>query len=144
VIAFSAPVVHVCAPTLVRNLERNGDAVPTGILVVDDEPVLTSILTEFLTGEGFQVRTAPNGAVALDAQTHIPADLILSDIVMPIMDGYTLVEKLRQRGDHTPVVLMSAAGHFNGLARCVRFLRKPFDLDEVLALVRWGLNQSLT
>ncbi len=120
--------------------ERNETTVPPGILIVDDEPVLTAVLAEFLEDEGFQVRTAPNGAAALAAHLQTPADLILSDLMMPIMDGDTLVQELHQRGDDTPVVLMSAAGHFNGLSRRIQFLRKPFGLDEILVAVQRGLT----
>jgi DNA-binding response OmpR family regulator len=117
---------------------------PAGLLIVDDEVVLTTVLADFFVSEGFAVRTAHNGATALAAHTHAPATVILSDIMMPIMDGYTLVQELRSRGDLTPVVLMSAAGHFDGRSRHVQFLRKPFDLDEALAVVHWGLDQSPT
>ncbi len=111
------------------------------ILVVDDEPLLATILAVFLEEEGFLVRTARNGVEALVAHDQAPADLILSDVMMPILDGLTLVSDLRLRDDPTPVVLMSAESGWVDLPVDVLFVAKPFDLDELLSAVVQELSR---
>jgi DNA-binding response OmpR family regulator len=105
------------------------------ILIVDDEPTLRESLANLFRDEGFFVRTAEDGLEALLLQRQTPADLILSDVNMPLVEGPDLIAELREAGDRTPVVLMSAAN----LPVCdlpgVRSLAKPFDLETVLALV---------
>ena len=106
------------------------------ILVVDDEPTLLESLASLFADEGFTVRTAEDGLEALLLQRQHPADLIISDVNMPLVEGPDLIAELREAGDRTPVVLMSAAN----LPVCdlpgVRSLAKPFDLEMVLGLVK--------
>jgi DNA-binding response OmpR family regulator len=113
-----------------------GDAVPGGILIVDDESVLTAVLAEVFDSEGFTVRTAPNGAIALNEHTRDPADIILSDVMMPVLDGLALIGALRERGDSTPVILMSAASHWVTATPDIPIVRKPFDINDVVEAVR--------
>jgi len=108
---------------------------PCSILIVDDESILAMLLADVFNDEGFTVRTAPNGAAALDEHARDPADLILSDVMMPIIDGLTLISVLRQRGDPTPVVLMSAVSPWVPTPPDVPILRKPFDIDHLLTVV---------
>lgn len=104
------------------------------ILVVDDEPIIRNLLAELLFDEGFRVRTAPDGQQALDQVAFEPPDLIISDVAMPKMDGPTMVDRLRARGDGTPVILISA--HYAGVdLPGVRFIPKPFDIDHLTAMV---------
>lgn len=107
----------------------------TTILVVDDEPLLRSSLATLFTDEGFAVETAEDGCEALIRHQRQPADVILTDVVMPLVDGYELVDELRERGDHTPVVLMSVGGRPVAEAPNVRCLAKPFGLEELLETV---------
>lgn len=112
---------------------------PAEILVVDDEPSIASALELVLADEGHTVRTARNGAEAVALLTRQTVDLILSDVMMPEVDGLTLVRHLRRRGDRTPVVLMSAApSRVVGLPG-VRLVPKPFDIDELLEVVAEAL-----
>lgn len=115
---------------------------PPDILIVDDEPILATVLAELLDSEGFVVRTAPNGAVALAEHTRLPADVILSDVMMPVVDGPTLVNELRRRGDSTPVVLLSAAPQRGERPPNVPFVPKPFDIDELLRVLNTVLMRS--
>jgi len=100
------------------------------VLVVDDEPALRSALAQLLAEEGWQVLTAPNGEAALATQLATPADLIISDVMMPVVDGHQLVRALRARGDETPVILMSALARGSDHAIPPGFagvIPKPFD-----------------
>ena len=113
---------------------------PAKILVVDDEPGIATALAMVLTDEGHTVQTARHGAEAVALLTRRPVDLIVSDVMMPMVDGLTLVRHLRRRGDQTPVVLMSAAPHLVRALPGVQFVSKPFDLDEMLNVVAGALN----
>ena len=108
---------------------------PRAVLVVDDEPSILDALAAALEDEAYAVRTAADGRAALALQTDTPADLIISDVMMPHLDGHGLVRALRDRGDRTPIILMSALPIPDGGVRAVHRLNKPFDLDEVLNLV---------
>ena len=109
---------------------------PEVILVVDDEPVLREMISLVLHDEGFAVYVAANGAEALTRHEEQPAALIISDIVMPVLDGNSLVQRLRERGDQTPVVLVSASRPMVLRWPHVQFVAKPFDLEHLLTLVQ--------
>lgn len=112
------------------------------ILVVDDDAAIRDTIALFLSGEGYHVHTAWNGSIALAIQSRNPTDLVLSDVMMPQLDGLGMVQALRATGDPTPVILMSAAGAVTcGLPR-VFCLGKPFDLDYLLALITELLRQA--
>jgi DNA-binding response OmpR family regulator len=115
--------------------------VPAAILVVDDEPSIASALAMVLVDEGHTVRIAQNGAEAVALLTRQPADLIVSDVMMPMLDGLTLVRHLRRRGDRTPVVLMTAAPSRVTKLPGVRLVPKPFDLDEMLEIISAALAE---
>ena len=104
------------------------------ILVVDDEPTLRDLMTDILIDEGYLVRSAPDGVAALELHASAPADVIVSDIMMPRLDGFGLVRVLRDRGDLTPMVLMSAAPR-PLLPAGIGWVPKPFDIDEVIAMI---------
>lgn len=110
------------------------------ILIVDDEPGIADALAMVLTEEGHTVLTARHGAEAVAMLTRGSVDLIVTDVMMPEIDGLTLVRHLRRRGDRTPVVLMSAAPLREQPLPGVRLISKPFDLDEMLAVVAGALN----
>ena len=104
------------------------------LLVVDDEQPLREIIADLLSDEGFEVRTACNGREALELHAVAPADLILSDVMMPQLDGVNLVRTLRERGDLTPMVLMSAAPR-PVLPDGVGWVSKPFEIEEMIATI---------
>ena len=78
------------------------------VLVVDDEPAIREVIATLLEDEGYLVRHAKDGQEALETINGNQIDLIVSDVVMPRLDGASLVRKLRGRGHVMPVVLMSA------------------------------------
>ena len=104
---------------------------PTSSSSPTDEPVLRELLVDVLIDAGYRVAEAPDGQTALELVEAEAPDLILSDVMMPRMDGFAFVRELRSRGVGVPVILVSA-----GVATVelpgVRFLRKPFDLDLLL------------
>ena len=111
------------------------------ILVVDDEPAIRFSLTELLVAEGHTVRAAKHGPDALAALEAEPADLVLSDLMMPVMDGLQLLEEVRSRHPEAAFVLMTAHGDERTAVRALKlgawdYIPKPFDNEEVRAVVR--------
>ncbi|MCA1667381.1 MAG: response regulator [Thermomicrobia bacterium] len=108
------------------------------ILVVDDEPPILDLLRDLLEDEGHTVLAARNGREALALARAEHPDLVLSDVMMPLMNGVQLARMLRDEllAWELVVILMSAA-HPPDLASAgaAAFLAKPFDLDEVSRLV---------
>jgi CheY-like chemotaxis protein len=128
-----------------RQLRRSGDGdhpPRQRVLVIDDDDSLCDAIREVL-GEEYAVASAPHGAAALDlVKVHEPA-LILLDLRMPIMDGWSFVQQYR-RGVAVPgrVIVMSAATDLGNIARQLGadgHLKKPFDLDDLRTLVTMEL-----
>jgi CheY-like chemotaxis protein len=110
------------------------------ILIVDDEPPIRELLVTFLSEAGYDTPSAVHGAEALAKVAAARPDLVLADVMMPVLGGVELCRRLK--GDPAtrgiPVVLMSAVARGEPVAGEDAFLRKPFDLDAVEALVaRW-------
>ena len=113
------------------------------ILVVEDEAPIREVLAEILRDEGYAVLVASDGAAALVVVAERRPDLVLTDAMMPRLDGLGLLRRMRAdpRTAAIPVIVSSAARHpspadLEGAA----FLAKPYDLDEVLRAVRDGLR----
>ena len=109
------------------------------ILVVDDEQAISQVLHDLLADEGYEVLTAGNGREALVNMADGRPDLVLSDVMMPVMDGAELCRALASdaRYGSIPVVLMSAAGERAAGERgtYAAFVAKPFNLLDILDTV---------
>ncbi|HEX6913032.1 MAG TPA: response regulator, partial [Longimicrobium sp.] len=111
------------------------------ILVVDDERAIRFSLVELLESDGHEVREAEHAPAALAALEQAPADLVLSDLTMPVMDGLALLEEVRARHPGALFVLVTAHGDERTAVRALRegaydYVPKPFDNEEIRALVR--------
>jgi DNA-binding response OmpR family regulator len=111
------------------------------ILVVEDEKKTASFIAKALQAENFAVDALRNGADALAAASATPFDAIVLDIMLPGRDGLSVLRQLRERGNTTPVLLLSARGAVNerveGLnAGADDYLPKPFVIAELVARVR--------
>ncbi len=108
----------------------------TTILVVDDELSIVEVLCLFLEIEGFTVITASNGKEAIARLQKSLPDIVLCDVMMPVMDGRQLSEQMQVNPKYRsiPIIMMSAVNTMLNLNNChyTAFLAKPFDLDEVL------------
>jgi len=120
---------------------------PKTILVVDDEFYTAEILSSVLEDEGFRVLTAVNGRDGLDKLKLSPIDLVILDIMMPIMNGAEMARTMR--GDpvlaNVPVLITSALSEAVAqemVQRYQGFLRKPFQIQSVLAQVRTILQDA--
>jgi CheY-like chemotaxis protein len=109
------------------------------VLVVDDELAITELLRAILEAEGYRVIAAANGLEALATLASADADLVITDLMMPILGGQELCRRLQADRSRAapPVVLMSAVGEaLAGAGLSYQgFLAKPFQIDEVLRVV---------
>lgn len=113
------------------------------ILLVEDEPLVALVLETALADEGFDVSTAPDGIAALRLADSTEIDLLLTDVLMPGMDGIELVATLRARRPELPVVLMTGYVPLDGRDALARLrdegtpiLHKPFPPEAATAAVR--------
>jgi DNA-binding NtrC family response regulator len=111
------------------------------IVVVEDDPRLLDILTRHLERMGYAVRGAPGATQALQLLEDAPADVVLSDVRMPGMDGRTLLAQVRERHAATQVVLMTAFGSVDDAVEAMQggaysYVVKPFKVEAVAAVLR--------
>jgi CheY-like chemotaxis protein len=111
------------------------------VLIVDDEPALREIMAEALIAEGYRVTTAGNGAEALERIAAERLDLIVLDLMMPVLDGWAFIESCRASAStEVPIVSISAVMSASMAERLQQLgvrgcLTKPFDLAEFLGCV---------
>jgi CheY-like chemotaxis protein len=111
---------------------------PCEVLVVDDDSSILQSVAQALELEGYQVRTARNGAEALTVLEQWGSHLILLDMRMPVMDGWEFAEMVRARGLKPKIVVMTATTDAADWARQIGadgYLAKPFELDAVFNIV---------
>lgn len=111
------------------------------LLFAEDQPQLRRSVTKALTAAGYSVDAAADGAQALDDLDGVDYDAIVLDVMMPRVDGLTVLRTLRSRGDDTPVLLLTARDAIDhrveGLdAGADDYLVKPFAMEELLARLR--------
>jgi two-component system response regulator MprA len=117
------------------------------ILIAEDDRQVARSVERALKFEGYEVATAADGAEGLEAVETFHPDAIILDLMMPHVDGMTMCRRLRARGDHTPVLILTARHELTdrvaGLdAGADDYLVKPFALEELLARLRALLRRS--
>ena len=111
------------------------------ILVVEDERDLNRIITKHLKKNNYSVDSCFDGQEALDFISYSEYDLIITDIMMPNVDGYEFIDKLRANKNNTPVIMLTAKDTLEdkivGLdSGADDYIVKPFEFDELLARIR--------
>ncbi len=114
------------------------------ILIVDDEEEVRSMVGEFLTRRGYQVRFAADGQAALTAVAEELPDLIVLDLYMPVLDGLATLRELRARGYRGGVILLTASQDEALLQQSldldsVDLLVKPVNLEHLVSVIQDGL-----
>jgi DNA-binding response OmpR family regulator len=117
------------------------------IMVIDDESSVTIVLDRILTAEGFKVTVANNGPAALDLLNNVEPDLIMLDIKMPGMDGYQTLEKIRDKYDDVPVIMLTAIPDAASVNKTINlraddYVRKPFRTAELVARIKVKLRRA--
>jgi putative nucleotidyltransferase with HDIG domain len=117
------------------------------ILVVDDEDMIRDLCYHILSAEGYQVATVSNGSAALEELARVPADLMITDIKMPGMDGLELFERVKELNQDLVTIFITGHGTLDtaieSLMRGVDgFVLKPFTQEELLGAVGRAINRS--
>jgi len=117
------------------------------ILVVDDNDKIRKLITAYLKSEGYNVLNAGNGIEALDIIKCFNIDLMIADIMMPKMDGYTLTEDLRNSNYNFPILMVTAKETIEDKKRGFNlgtddYMVKPVDMDEMLLRVSALLRRA--
>lgn len=122
------------------------------IMIVDDEKDVLFLLKVLLEKEGFEVIEAQNGKIAYekltDPKNPIRPDLIILDVMMPEMDGYTFETKMLESEDlkKIPIIILTAKGQIRELfevsANVEAFVEKPFDPKKLVSLIKGALNDG--
>jgi DNA-binding response OmpR family regulator len=116
------------------------------ILAVDDEPLYIQLLQVNLKAEGYDVVTAGDGDEALEKVSSIRPDLVILDVMMPKLDGFTTCERIRQFSQ-VPIIMLTARGEEQDRVRGLNagaddYVVKPFSADELIARVRAVLRRA--
>lgn len=117
------------------------------LLIVDDEPDIRLLLGTYAEKNGYTPLLAENGEKALELLERHPADAIISDIMMPVMDGMELLREIKTRNYNIPIILMTAYGTIDRAVEAMKlgaadFITKPVNLDYLLQIVHRVFKQS--
>jgi two-component system response regulator HydG len=110
------------------------------ILLIDDEPDMRQSLGQVLRADGHEVEEVPDGEAALIALRERPAELVITDVRLPKIDGLTLLRRIRRMDSTTEVLVMTAFGSIGDAVMAMKdsavdYLLKPFDLERILSTV---------
>ncbi len=126
---------------------RRPDGTPIRALVVDDEPALTDLLSMALRYEGWDVRTAADGATAVTLARQFKPDVVLLDVMLPDLDGLAVLRRIRADDHDVPVVFLTAKDAVDDRVAGLTvgaddYVVEPFSLEEVVARLRALLRRS--
>lgn len=118
------------------------------VMVVDDEPGVRELIGDALRLGGYDAVEAADGQEAMQVLRHTRPALLIVDVNMPVMDGFELVRRIRDSGQDTPVIMLSARGDRVDVTHGLQlgaddYVRKPFGLEELLLRVQAVLRRSL-
>lgn len=119
------------------------------VLLVEDEETLSMIVKETLEGQGFEVTIANNGANGLSILQESQPDILVADIMMPEMDGFEMVRRVRRTNQALPIIFLTARSAVNDVVEGFElgandYLRKPFSMLELIARIKALVNRSVS
>ena len=118
----------------------------TSVLIVEDDHHIAGLLQMYLEKEGYAVTVAHDGGIGLEKFRAIKPDLVLLDVMMPVMDGWTVCRAIRSESQ-TPVIMLTAKSETDDKVQGLRsgaddYITKPFEMKEVLARIEAVLRRS--
>ena len=118
---------------------------PTKVLIVEDDGNIAELLHLYLEKEGFDTQVAADGGKGVELFRSFRPDLVLLDIMLPVMDGWSVLRKIRE-GDKTPVIMLTAKGELSDKVQGLEggaddYIVKPFEMKEVLARIHAVLRR---
>jgi len=130
-----------------RVLLRRADGSPVRAVVVDDEASLTDLLTMALRYEGWDVRAASGGAAAIALIREFTPDVVVLDVMMPDIDGLSVLRRLRADGRDMPILFLTAKDSLDDRIQGLTaggddYVTKPFSLEELVARLRGLIRRS--
>ncbi|MEC9491379.1 response regulator transcription factor [Flexistipes sp.] len=110
------------------------------ILIIEDDKITAEGISSILGNEGHEVDIAQNGKIAFDRLKNKSYNIIITDLMMPEMDGMQFINRLRMTDNETPVIVVTAYGNIENMLAAfelgaVEIMEKPFDIDELIHLV---------
>src|SRR5260370_38944467 len=116
------------------------------ILVVDDEPQITRVLRTTLSAQGYDIRIANDGEMALELMKNWTPDVVVTDLAMPNLDGVGLCRQVRQISQ-VPIIVLSVRGEDRSKVEALDagaddYVTKPFSMNELLARIRAQLRRT--
>ena len=118
------------------------------LLIADDEPNIRRVLQAIFVKDGYAVQVAENGVKALEWASANPVSLLITDLIMPDMNGVELIQKVKQKHPDSVAIVITAYATIKTCVDAMRYgasdyITKPFDMDEIRAVVKRGSVPSL-
>lgn len=119
------------------------------VLLVEDEQTLAMIIKDTLEGQGFLIHTAVDGEEGLRLFFDLRPDVLVADVMMPRMDGFEMVRRIRQTDRHTPVLFLTARSAVNDVVEGFElgandYLKKPFGMQELIVRIKALMGRACT
>ncbi len=120
---------------------------PINVLLVEDEATLAMIIKDTLEGQGFRIRLAGNGEEGLRLFFEEKPDVLVADVMMPRMDGFEMVRRIRKTDTRTPVLFLTARSAMNDVVEGFEiggndYLKKPFGMQELMVRIKALLGRA--
>ena len=118
------------------------------LLLVEDEPDLRLIVSEVLTDEGYEVLTASTGLEGLNIVKSEKPDIVVADVMMPVMDGFTMAKEIRKFNSNVPILFLTAKNTIDDIEEGFEtgandYLKKPFEFRELIVRIRALLRKYI-
>lgn len=119
----------------------------TTVLLAEDELALAHIVRESLEERGFKVTVCPNGQAAINQYNNLKPDILVLDIMMPLMDGFEVARQVRQKDKQTPIIFLTARAQAKDVVAGFElgandYLKKPFSMEELIVRIQVQVSKK--